>query len=132
MSTAPQHKRITIADPNEFMALLRKKASSNPLRKKFQMFIESVVFLAADGDIQVDVRISNTLVPGIARVGGSMEYTFGYLWESTAHLLESPQEAVTGTCFLTINERGLFDRLYGSNEDAAATLRFTDFTPREE
>lgn len=132
MATKQTHKRITIADPNQFIALAKKKASSNPLRKKLSMFLESVILMAGEGNSVADVRSVNTLVPGNARVAGRPEMVFGYLWESTAFQAPTPDQQVTGTCFLTLNERGLFDRLYGNNEEAEVNMTFTDFTPREE
>jgi hypothetical protein len=127
------HKKITVTDPNEFVRLIEKKASSNPLRKKLKLFIESVAVMAAGGWRTSDVRMQNTLVPGVARVGGAEEFVGGYLWECAAIQPNTSEEPTTGLCFLTINERGLFDRLYGNNPDADPSLLYTDFiaTPED-
>jgi hypothetical protein len=127
-----EDKKITVTDPNEFVRLLEKKASSNPLRKKLKLFIESVAVMAAGGWRTSDVRMQNTLVPGIARVGGSQDFVRGYLWECAAIQPNTSEEPTSGLCFLTINERGLFDRLFGNNPEAEASLLYTDFTPDPE
>lgn len=126
------HKKITVTDPNEFVRLIEKKASSNPLRKKLKLFIESVAVMAAGGWRTSDVRMQNTLVPGIARVGGSQEFVRGYLWECAAIQPNTSEEPTSGLCFLTLNERGLFDRLYGNNPEAEAALLYADFIADEE
>ncbi|BDD79886.1 hypothetical protein [Burkholderia phage FLC9] len=122
-----EDKKITVTDPNEFVKLLERKASSNPLRKKLKLFIESVAVMAAGGWRTSDVRMQNTLVPGIARVGGSEEWARGYLWECAAIQPNTSEAPTTGLCFLTLNERGLFDRLYGNNPEADASLLYADF-----
>jgi len=127
MEQQEQHKKITVADPNEFLMLLHRRASSNPLRKKMQLFIEAVNIMAG-GDLHVaDVRIANTLVPGHAKVAGRPEPVFGYLWEAVAFQPKTEEAPTTSVCFLSMNERSLFDRLYGNNPEADASLRFEDF-----
>lgn len=132
MAIKQVHKKLTVANPNEFIELIKRKSSSNPLRKKLSMFIESVILMAGEGNAVADVRSANTLIPGWARVGGEPQLVFGYLWESTAFQPTSEDKQVTGTCFLTLNERGLFHRLYGNNEDAELALTFADFTADED
>jgi hypothetical protein len=126
------HKKITMTDPQAFVELISKKASSNPLRKKMLMFVEAVAVMAAGGWRTSDVRMQNTMVPGKARVGGSEEHTFGYLWECVAIQPNTSQEPSVSICFMTVNERGLFDRLYGNNPEAPASLLYADFVPDPE
>jgi hypothetical protein len=132
MAVERKHKRITIANPNEFMLLARKKASSNPLRKKLSIFIEAVIVMAQENNTVADIRSANTLVPGHAKVGGSETPVFGYLWESVAFPATEPEMQVMSSCFLTVNERELFDRMYGNNEAAPLAMQYSDFVPREE
>lgn len=134
MAVKQTHKRISMSNPNEFIALVIKKASSVPMHKKMLMFAESVILLAANGERGKNVRCANNLIPGKARVAGSADYSFGYLWESTAIPADgdNTEDSVTGTCFMTTNDRGLFDRLYGNNEDAEAALKYADFIANQE
>jgi hypothetical protein len=124
--------KITMKDPQAFIDLITKKASSNPLKKKLQMFIESVAFMAAGGWKNVDLRMQNTLVPGVARIGGKEEFVRGYLWECVAMMPRVSGEPTSGTCFLTVNERGLFHMLYGNNPEADGALLYADFIADEE
>lgn len=122
-----EHKRIAEANPNLFIELLKRKASSNPLRKKLSLFLEAVIIMAGGDNRVKDVRSANSLIPGHAKVAGSSTPVFGYLWESVAFQPQTEEEPVTSVCFLTINERGMFNMLYGNNPAAPVSLRFEDF-----
>lgn len=129
-----KRKRITLTDIMEIIDFVSQKASSSPVKKMQRDFGMSVIESAIGGNPNQPVKSVATFTPGKAKVGGSSEYSFGYLWEMSAIPSDSknPEDMVTGTCFMTVNDRDLFSRCYCNGEGASVEVTYSDFIPDEE
>lgn len=124
-----KRQRFHITYTKVTMEFVTKKASSNPLRHLQYDFAMAVMEKATKGDHKTPLKTMATFTPGRAKVGVSEEHVFGYLWEFSAALSTSkdPADMVFGTCFMTVNDRDLFSRIYSQHENAAADIKFRDF-----
>lgn len=128
-----KRNRVTLTDPMEIIDFVSQKASSSPVKKIQRDFGMSVIN-AATGNLNRPVKTAATFTPGKAKVSGSSEYSFGYLWEMSAIPSESqdPADMLTSYCFMTVNDRDLFSRCYCNGQNAPVNLTYSDFIPDEE
>lgn len=128
-------KKFEINHPYELIDFLAANSSNSPI-KNIQREIGMTVInsATASGRPGDGLAVSAVFTPGSARVflNGTYQFVKGFQWEIAATTGRDESDALPHVfvkCFMSVNDRNMFNRLYTKEEGTAVDKLYTEFTP---